>query len=643
MSKTFAIIAALLSAQGLLAQKDTTKTRVLDPVIVTANKIEQKQSTTGKVITVINKDQIEKSSFKTVAQLLNEQAGITINGALNNLGSVQSLYIRGTNSGRALILLDGIPVSDPSMINNEGDLNLFSLNGMERIEVCRGAESTLYGSDAIGGVINIITVKKDVTKPINAKATLSTGNYGTFRGNVQVYGKEKNLSYTARYARLASKGFSAAYDSTGTKNFDNDEYIGDVANVQANYQLTKTLSVKAFSLYSKYKAGLDAGPFADKQNDDVYNQMFLNGTGFQFKKEGITVNGTYRYSKQNRKYDDNYSVPGAAAYSLNEYNSIGQYAELYASIKLNKTLTLLSGVDYRYGSFNNTYKSLSSFGPYNSTFNDTSSQQTSLYASLIYNANRFNIEVGGRANNHSQYGANYTYTINPSYNINSYWQVFASVATGFKIPSLYQLYDRFSGNSNLNPETAVNFQTGVQFKNTHVTTRVVYFNRNVNNGIDYNYISSRYYNYIKQQVNGLEAEIMVKPVERLSITANYTFLSGNETTQNRITNKDTVTYNYLLRRPKHNVNLTIDWQATKALYVSATGKYVSSRYDIGGYKKADVPLDGYCIVSAYAEYAVNSVLKFFADGQNITNKKFFDIRGYNSIPFLFNIGVTVKL
>ena len=77
--------------------------------------------------------------------------------------------MRGASSGRTLILLDGIPVSDPSMINNEFDLNLFSINDIERIEICKGAQSTLYGSDAIAGVINIITVKKDVNKPFNVK------------------------------------------------------------------------------------------------------------------------------------------------------------------------------------------------------------------------------------------------------------------------------------------------------------------------------------------------------------------------------------------------------------------------------------------------------------------------------------------
>src|SRR6476661_7546483 len=123
MKKIFAVAAVFISSQ-LSAQHDSTKT--LNTVVVTATKFPQKQNTTGKVITVISKEQIEKSAGRTLSQLLNEQAGITINGALNNLGSVQTVYMRGASSGRTLILIDGIPVNDPGMINNEYDLNLFS-------------------------------------------------------------------------------------------------------------------------------------------------------------------------------------------------------------------------------------------------------------------------------------------------------------------------------------------------------------------------------------------------------------------------------------------------------------------------------------------------------------------------------------
>lgn len=638
MSKTFTLLATLLTGSTVLAQKDSLPTRTLDEVVVTANKLEQKQSSTGKVITVITKAQIEKSNGKTVAQLLNEQAGITINGALNNAGSVQTVYVRGASAGRTLILMDGIPLNDPSTITTDFDLNLFSINDVERIEVCKGAQSTLYGSDAIAGVINIITVKKDVQKAFNIKTTLSQGTLGTSRNNVQVYGKKDKLTYTARYARLTTNGFSSAYDSTGKNNFDNDTYDGTVTNAQLVYQVTPALALKTFAMYSKYDAGIDAAVFVDDKDYYIHNKSFITGTGFIYKKGAVTLNGTYQYSELTRNYHNDSLDKTSTIFEDNTYFGKSQFVELYAGTQLGKGFTLLTGLDYRYNSYNQGYYSVSSFGPYSSTFRDTSMNQKAVYASMIYNSpdKKLNIELGGRYNDHSRYGSNSTYTFNPSYTINKDLRVFASASSGFKAPSLYQL----SINDKLDAEKSVNYEAGVSLQQKSFSTRLVYFNRRINNGIDYNYITFKYFNYIKQVVNGIELEATVTPVEKFNITANYTYLASEEVTQNRVTVKDTVTYNYLLRRPKHSLNLTAGVDLAKGLYVSVSGKYASKRYDVGGYKKADVSLDSYFIMGAYADYTLNAHVKFFADAQNLTNKKFFEVRGFNSIPFLFNAGVT---
>jgi vitamin B12 transporter len=104
--------------------------------------------------------------------------------------------------------------------------------------------------------------------------------------------------------------------------------------------------------------------------------------------------------------------------------------------------------------------------------------------------------------------------------------------------------------------------------------------------------------------------------------------------------KADTTYSYLLRRPKNNFNINAGYQFTKDFFVSITGKSVSKRYDVGGYRKDDILLNSYFLLSAYAEYKYGTHVKFFADAQNVTNKKFFDIRGYSAIPFLLNGGVT---
>ena len=639
--KNFITTICLFATMNAMAQTDTLQGKSFEEVVVTANKYEQKQSTTGKVITVITKEQLEKSQSRSVAQLLNEQAGITINGALNNAGSVQTLFMRGAGSGRTLVLLDGIPVSDPSMINNEFDLNLMSMDNIERIEICKGAQSTLYGSDAIAGVINIITYNKDAAKPFNIKSTLSAGNLGTFKGNVHLYGKKDKLTYSARYAHLSTNGFSAAYDSVGNKGFDKDNYSGNVANAQLLFQANKKLSFKTFMLYSQYNAGIDAGIFRDDRDYNISNKSFTTGSGFAYKTDAINLVGNYQYSDVTRRYINDSAHKTNVIYEDNEYYGKNMFTELYAGIKLGNGFTLLQGADFRIHSFNQHYFSISSFGPYKSEFKDTNMSQSGLYASLNYASanNKFNAEFGGRLNTHSRYGSNLTYTFNPSYSFSKKVRVFGSVASGFKAPTLYQL----SFNTTLQPEKAVNYEAGIQYNQKKWNTRLVYFNRKINNGLDYNYITFTYFNFVKQVVNGLEFEATFKPSTKWTISGNYTFIDASETTQNRKTNNETIVYDYSLRRPKHSVNATIAFKPTAKLYFSASGKVVSKRHDVGGYQKADVLLDGYLLLGAFAEYTMNSRFRFFVDAQNITNKQFFDVRGYNAIPFLINTGVSVSL
>ena len=167
MSKKLITLSVSLIASTTLVfgqQKDNTKKfsdtiNNLTEVIVTANKIEQKQNTTGKVVTVINAAALQANAGRSLAQVLTEQTSLYLPGALSNAGTVPSIFMRGASSGRTLILIDGVPVGDPSMISNEFDLNLVPLDQVERVEILKGAQSTIYGSDAIGGVINIITLK----------------------------------------------------------------------------------------------------------------------------------------------------------------------------------------------------------------------------------------------------------------------------------------------------------------------------------------------------------------------------------------------------------------------------------------------------------------------------------------------------
>jgi len=643
MKKNMLLVAALSISSYASAQQDSA-VKSLDEVIITANRIEQKQSQTGKVITVIGKETLSRSQGKTLSQVLNEQAGITVNGALNNPGTVQTVYMRGANSGRALILIDGLPVNDPSQINNEFDLNLIQLNEVERIEIARGAQSTLYGSDAVTGVINIITTNKEKKKPVQVKAGVSGGNLGMLRTNLQLFGKINKLEYQLKGAQFRSTGFSTALDEKNTGSFDRDGFNGKTLSAALTYHITPQLSMRGFVQNNDYTTDIDNGAFKDDQDFTQKNKNLNTGGGMNWRNKWVKVTANFMYSQTQRNFlDDSSSIGGFAKFARDDYYSQSRFGEIFASFQIHPQMVLLTGYDMRISSFNNQFLSISSFGPFSNTFNDTSIRQESLYASLIINSanKKLTVEAGGRVNVNSKYGSNYTYTFNPSYAFNDKIQLFGSMATGFKVPSLYQLYAGFAGNDRLLPEESINYEAGIRYARKKVQQRLVYFYRNVNRGIDFNFIDFKYYNIPNQRARGIEYELSWQPIKNLDIRANASWLNGKEFVQSRVTTKDS-SYSYLLRRPLVQTNIQIGYQIGKEWYVSLGGRYVSGRYDVGGFQLPDVWMRDYFIANAYISYT-RKFGKVFVDIQNLSNTVFYDIRGFNSIPRMIQGGVQVEL
>ena len=646
MKKGIFIAAAVIFSSHLYAQKDTTS-KTLDEVIVTANKFPQKQSETGKVVDIITQEQLQKSFGKSLGEVLNQQPGLNINGADNNLGTNQTVYTRGASSANTLIMLDGVPLYDASGISNEFDLNNFALDNIERIEILKGTQSTLYGSDAVAGVINIIS-KKGGKKPFNLNADFSAGSYGTYKAGVALSGTNgKGQTYFFSYNKIYSKGFSSAYDSTGKQGFDKDGFNQDVFQLNYGFKLSKKTSVRLFGKYNNNHADIDAGAFADDKDYTYHNDNTIAGASVDYKLNNGFVRVQYNYNIFNRNFtDDSTDVGGFSQYQKGRYNGTSNFAELYTNLHLNKHIELLAGADYRENKTEQLYIYIPDYGfPSLPISGDSAhTNQFSGYASLFLKAIKgFNLDFGGRWNHHSIYGNNFTYSVNPFYVINNRYKIYTNVSSGYRVPSLYQLYSEF-GNKNLKPEVTTSYEAGVQYYSENINARVTGFIRNGKDVFvfytDPNTFASNYINGDKQRDYGVETEAAIHFTPQLSAVFNYAYVDGKITTQ-EFPGKDTSFFN-LYKRPKNILNLSLNYNVTKNIYLSTHLKTVSKAFE-PQYMAAPYELKGYYTLDFYGRYKFNNKFSIFADLQNITDQKYFVTRGFTTKGFNVNGGVQLAL
>ena len=647
MKKHFFVLAAVIISST--AQSQDTTGRSLDEVILTANKYEKKQIETGKVVSVINRQQLEKNGGRSLSELLNTVAGTTIMGANNNLGTNLTTSIRGSSAGNVLILLDGIPVNDPSVISNYFDLNFLNPDQIERIEILKGGQSTLYGSDAVSGVINIISKKAKLNK-LSANGNITTGSYKTLKQSIGISQGGNKADYSITYTHLTSDGFSTAYDKNKTGDFDKDSYNQHVVNGRLGYKVSKKLKTSLSGSYSNYKTDLDVSAFTDEKDYTVKNNNKQLGVGIIYSLNKGTLHANYNYNRAERNYLDDslYKSSPYVDYSISNYTGRTHYAELYGNWKISMW-ELLVGGDYRFNNTNQSYWSTGTFGPYAPPVLIVNMNQISPYASVVYKKKSFNLELGSRLNIHSEYGNNVTFTLNPSYLIKGKAKLFGNIYSAFKSPTLYQLFDQSAGNVDLAPEKGIISEAGAElFSLKSFKARVVGFYRKTKDAIVYTFnpstFESKYLNVSKQTNYGAELEANYTK-GKLNITANYTYTNGKTISAYDGTGaplgKDTSYFN-LYRIPKHVINLTAGVQVTKAFFVSTQIQSVSKREE---YIYGDVPeiLKAYTIINLYSEYMFVKNIKLFLDLKNITNKKYFDFLGYNTRRFNFTGGISFQL
>jgi vitamin B12 transporter len=613
--------------------KDTVT--ILEEVEVTAPKLAGKLARTGKVFTLISSEQIRASLGKSLGELLQEQVGISVVGARSAPSSNQEIYVRGASTGHVLLLMDGFPLNDPSNISQVMDWNLINLANIEKIEIIKGGQSTLYGSDAMSAVINLVT-NRLAKEGINGSLMLQGGGFGTYSAQIQLNADVAKNKFGISLQNYVTEGFSAAKDTL--KKGENDGMRQQSLSLYWSRPIGKRsmLDVNYQALF--YQGNLDAGPFMDDR--DYTSKAKSNSLRLQWQYKGksadLFIRGFQDVIDRDFRNDSTFIPINAwSNYSESAYKGINQGAEAYLKGRFLNQIEFVLGTEYKHQATQQSDFSISKYGRYDSPKLDENKANQSIlgtYLTIQKNWNlKFGLELGGRWNRQSTFGDFLTMNINPYWMYSKSGKAFFNFYTSFKTPSLYQLFSPY-GNLDLKPEQGKTIELGFEHNFGVFHTRLVGFQNEVKDGIVFQSINvepyGKYGNVSKQSTRGLEVEAGLT-LKKWIANASYTYLNGNIT--NKIDGKDS-TYSSLIRRPTHQAQARVVFQANVKLNFSLMAQFVGERkdyfYDESVYSSVPKNLKSYVWTEFRIAYQISKNLSSSLMVKNLMNQEVVELFGY---------------
>jgi vitamin B12 transporter len=639
----FSAFLALVTTCGYAQEKDSIKVNQLQEVVISDTKFAQSKEKSGKVITKISSNELQKKAGQSLATILSSVAGVEINGNQSANGKNLSYYIRGGKNQQVLILIDGNPVTDASGINFEYDLRLLPVDQVESIEIMKGAASTLYGSGAATAVINI-TLKKSSKKALQANAYVNIGSNNTatnhkyngqdFNQGFSVNGTVKKVNYLASLNSTETKGMSQIAEPTTDSNYDKDRFSRINYRSKIGFKATEKLVLDFFGNYDKVNNDYDYVFDNTSFNDTNLNQSKTEQFRLGFSPKYTYTKGEFRlnssFNKIQRNYQEYDSWISAIQKSMYEARSVN--VDAFNKYKFSSKLYLITGANYQ-------FHDMRSETPYSTIAKDsTKFNMIDPYFTGVYTSEfGLNINAGARLNVHSQYGNQLVYNVNPSFNFGKEISVkiLSSISTAFVTPSLYQLYSEY-GTSTLTPEKNTTIESGfeVGLLNKKLTFNAVGFYREQDNSIGFD--ATYHYSNVEglNRAKGVETGINYAVSDKINLNANYTFTQVEEALSRLI--------------PRHKVNGSVDFSATKRLFFNANYQYVDARqdafYDGNTYATVYTKLGSYQLVNALVKYElVQNRLTIFGTVTNILNEDFVENIGYSTRGRNFKLGLNIIL
>lgn len=575
--------------------------------VVTATRLTTPKIEIASSIMTITSEEIEKSKKTNVVELLKDLPCIDI-AQTGGDGGVSYIYIRGAKPEHTLVMIDGIEMNDPMSFGRSCNLSNLMLENIEQIEIVKGPQSTLYGSDAMGGVINIIT-KKGQGRSFSLFS--EAGSFKTFRERVEVGGGGKKFSYSLGAARIDTEGISSAGEKYG--NTEKDGYRNTSLTARLTFDPKDKINIDMLLKYLASKMDLDnsGGENGDDPNYTAENKELYLGLQCS-KKIGVS------FARHNRSYNNDPDINHPDGLVRSTYLSQVRKINWQDSLSINKFNTILAGMEYK-----------EERGELNSGFPQKKTQNRGYFLQDQINVHdRFFAALGARLDNYSEFGSKITCRIAPGYNINyTNTRIKASYATGFKSPSLYQLYSPKYGDMNLNPEKSIGWDAGLEqyFLDKTIFLDAVYFYNNFSNMVEYDRAASKYKNVAEAQTEGVELSSSLKIKDAFVFKASAAKLRAKDKTNGK----------NLQRRPSEKNSLGMDYHYSKNGIFNAEVVYTGERDDT-------VILDSYRLVNMSISHNIDKNLEVYVRANNIFDKDYEEVKGYGTPGASFYGGIKIN-
>jgi vitamin B12 transporter len=609
---------AILTAVGfsLLSAHASAEDVATESVVISATQVPTPESQIASSVTVITGAEIELKQQRTLPDVLKTVPGLNL-VQTGGPGAQTSIFLRGTNLNHTKVFVDGIDVGDPSNPNASFDFAQFLTQDIAQIEILRGPQSGLYGSDAIGGVINI--VMRDGSGPMRAHASLEGGSFDTFNQTGSISGSTNQFHYSANIEHFHSGEIPVTPLNLllpGERR--NDDYYDNLTvSTKLGFDVTHDFDIGLVARYSNghlRNTGDDFSNFPDP-SFPAREQTASNTTEHYSRLFGhlVLLDGAFDQTlgfAYTRKRTAIFEPDFPLSLDTGERTKV----DWRGALKLATSETVVLGAEH---SRDEISQPSSASIRINSGYGELQSQLGENFFSAL------NV----RYDDNSLFGSRATYRVAPMYRISATsTKLKASLGSGFKAPTLSELFQDFPpfffANPNLKPETSVGYDAGVEQSVIEglVSAGATYFHNRLRNLITTDDTGTSYANIGRATTEGVESFISYQPTQTLSFRADYTFTQAT----------DDVLHQELLRRPKHKVTVDANWKAMPRLSLDATLLTVSSWVD--GNRDFSIPrlvAPSYTVVNLAGGYDINSNLTVFARVDNL-----FDRHYQNPVGFL---------